>query len=77
MCVAVGGKLYENSHSHAASESPPSLVGPAAGYKRPQPSSSSSGGKENGQLPRRTLKDFNFIKVLGKGSFGKVPFKPF
>ncbi|KAM8822426.1 protein AF-10 isoform 1-T1 [Spinachia spinachia] len=38
---AVGGKLYENSHSHAATE-PTSLVGPA-GYKRPQPSSSVPG----------------------------------
>ncbi|XP_069561643.1 protein AF-10 isoform X2 [Brachyistius frenatus] len=38
---AVGGKLYENSHSHTASETT-SLVG-SAGYKRPQPSSSGLG----------------------------------
>ncbi|XP_037311574.2 protein AF-10 isoform X1 [Pungitius pungitius] len=38
---AVGGKLYENSHSHTATETT-SLVGPA-GYKRPQPSSSLPG----------------------------------
>ncbi|KAM4543738.1 protein AF-10 isoform 1-T1 [Fundulus diaphanus] len=34
--AAVGGKLYENSHSHAASETT-SLVG-STGYKRAQPS---------------------------------------
>ncbi|XP_047424147.1 protein AF-10 isoform X2 [Mugil cephalus] len=38
---AVGGKLYENSHSHTASETT-SLVG-STGYKRPQPSSSGLG----------------------------------
>ncbi|XP_077951960.1 protein AF-10 isoform X9 [Gasterosteus aculeatus] len=38
---AVGGKLYENSHSHTATETT-SLGGPA-GYKRPQPSSSLPG----------------------------------
>ncbi|KAK9527855.1 hypothetical protein VZT92_014380 [Zoarces viviparus] len=38
---AVGGKLYENSHSHTASETT-SLGGPA-GYKRPQPASSVPG----------------------------------
>ncbi|KAK5611617.1 hypothetical protein CRENBAI_014401 [Crenichthys baileyi] len=39
--AAVGGKLYENSHSHAASETA-SLVGSTA-YKRSQPSSSGLG----------------------------------
>ncbi|XP_054621503.1 protein AF-10 isoform X5 [Dunckerocampus dactyliophorus] len=39
--VAVGGKLYENSHSLSASETT-SLSGSAA-YKRPQPSSTGSG----------------------------------
>ncbi|XP_074549598.1 protein AF-10 isoform X2 [Halichoeres trimaculatus] len=38
---AVGGKLYENSHSHTASETT-SLSG-SAGYKRPPPSSSGQG----------------------------------
>ncbi|XP_030612395.1 protein AF-10 isoform X2 [Archocentrus centrarchus] len=50
---AVGGKLYENSHSHTASETT-SLIG-STGYKRPQPSSSglgisgaATGGGEDG-----------------------------
>uniref|UniRef100_A0A3B5B4B1 MLLT10 histone lysine methyltransferase DOT1L cofactor n=1 Tax=Stegastes partitus TaxID=144197 RepID=A0A3B5B4B1_9TELE len=50
---AVGGKLYENSHSHTASETT-SLVG-STGYKRPQPSSTglgiaaaTAGGGEDG-----------------------------
>ncbi|XP_024135777.1 protein AF-10 isoform X4 [Oryzias melastigma] len=38
---AVGGKLYENSHSHTTGETP-SLVG-STGYKRPQPSSAGLG----------------------------------
>ncbi|KAM9839847.1 protein AF-10 [Aulostomus maculatus] len=38
---AVGGKLYENSHSLAASET--TSLGGSAGYKRPQPSSSGPG----------------------------------
>ncbi|XP_044031771.1 protein AF-10 isoform X3 [Siniperca chuatsi] len=38
---AVGGKLYENSHSHTASET--TSLGGCAGYKRPQPSSSGPG----------------------------------
>nr|CBN81867.1 Protein AF-10 [Dicentrarchus labrax] len=38
---AVGGKLYENSHSHTASEA--TSLGGSAGYKRPQPSSSGPG----------------------------------
>ncbi|XP_034562011.1 protein AF-10 [Notolabrus celidotus] len=38
---AVGGKLYENSHSHTASETT-SLSG-SAGYKRPPPSGSGPG----------------------------------
>uniref|UniRef100_A0A3P9IE59 MLLT10 histone lysine methyltransferase DOT1L cofactor n=1 Tax=Oryzias latipes TaxID=8090 RepID=A0A3P9IE59_ORYLA len=50
---AVGGKLYENSHSHAAGETA-SLVG-STGYKRAQPSSTGlglggapTGGTEDG-----------------------------
>ncbi|XP_041817627.1 protein AF-10 isoform X1 [Chelmon rostratus] len=38
---AVGGKLYENSHSHTASEM--TSLGGSAGYKRSQPSSSGTG----------------------------------
>ncbi|KAI3355198.1 hypothetical protein L3Q82_018056 [Scortum barcoo] len=38
---AVGGKLYENSHSHTASET--TSLGGSAGYKRPQPTSSGPG----------------------------------
>ncbi|AWP20767.1 putative protein AF-10 [Scophthalmus maximus] len=38
---AVGGKLYENSHSHTASETP--SLGGSAGYKRPQPTGSGPG----------------------------------
>ncbi|XP_023272688.1 protein AF-10 isoform X1 [Seriola lalandi dorsalis] len=38
---AVGGKLYENSHSHTASET--TSLGGSTGYKRPQPSSSGPG----------------------------------
>ncbi|XP_043959785.1 protein kinase C epsilon type isoform X2 [Gambusia affinis] len=34
--------------------------------------SSSPAAREKGHTQRRTLEDFNFIKVLGKGSFGKV-----
>ncbi|XP_029385307.1 protein AF-10 isoform X2 [Echeneis naucrates] len=50
---AVGGKLYENSHSLAASET--TSLGGSTGYKRPQPSSSGpvisgavAGGGEDG-----------------------------
>ncbi|XP_076617560.1 protein AF-10 isoform X2 [Chaetodon auriga] len=38
---AVGGKLYENSHSHTASET--TSLGGSTGYKRSQPSSSGPG----------------------------------
>ncbi|XP_068160193.1 protein AF-10 isoform X2 [Antennarius striatus] len=38
---AVGGKLYENSHSHTTSET--TSLGGSAGYKRPQSSSSGPG----------------------------------
>lgn len=38
---AVGGKLYDNSHSHTVSEMP--SLGGTAGYKRPQPSGSGPG----------------------------------
>uniref|UniRef100_A0A3Q3NKY7 MLLT10 histone lysine methyltransferase DOT1L cofactor n=1 Tax=Mastacembelus armatus TaxID=205130 RepID=A0A3Q3NKY7_9TELE len=39
--TTVGGKLYENSHSHTASEM--TSLGGSAGYKRPQSSSSGPG----------------------------------
>ncbi|KAK5850202.1 hypothetical protein PBY51_014470 [Eleginops maclovinus] len=38
---AVGGKLYENSHSHTSSETP--SLGGSTAYKRPPPSSSGPG----------------------------------
>lgn len=41
LVLAVGGKLYENSHSHAASET--TSLGSSAGYKRPPPSSTGPG----------------------------------
>lgn len=41
LTIAVGGKLYENSHSHTASET--TSLGGSTGYKRPQPSSSGPG----------------------------------
>lgn len=41
LIISVGGKLYENSHSHTASET--SSLGGSAGYKRPQSSSSGPG----------------------------------
>lgn len=53
LIISVGGKLYENSHSHTASET--SSLGGSAGYKRPQSSSSgpaiggaAAGGGEDG-----------------------------
>uniref|UniRef100_A0A665WBT1 MLLT10 histone lysine methyltransferase DOT1L cofactor n=1 Tax=Echeneis naucrates TaxID=173247 RepID=A0A665WBT1_ECHNA len=53
LIIAVGGKLYENSHSLAASET--TSLGGSTGYKRPQPSSSGpvisgavAGGGEDG-----------------------------
>lgn len=41
LIIAVGGKLYENSHSHTAGET--TSLGGSAGYKRPQSSSSGPG----------------------------------
>lgn len=41
LIVSVGGKLYENSHSHTASET--TSLGGSVGYKRPQSSSSGPG----------------------------------
>lgn len=41
LILSVGGKLYENSHSHTASET--TSLGGSTGYKRPQPSSSGPG----------------------------------
>ncbi|XP_010769796.1 protein AF-10, partial [Notothenia coriiceps] len=43
---AVGGKLYENSHSLTSSETP--SLGGSAAYKRPPPSSSGGGGGAGG-----------------------------
>uniref|UniRef100_A0A8C3AH26 Protein kinase C n=1 Tax=Cyclopterus lumpus TaxID=8103 RepID=A0A8C3AH26_CYCLU len=60
------GDTEHNTHTHTHTHSENTDL-TQTGISKPFEMS-----KENGQLQRRSLKDFNFIKVLGKGSFGKV-----
>lgn len=48
---AVGGKLYENSHSHSANET--TSLGGSAGFKRAQPSSSAPVAVDDGVKKKR------------------------